>query len=333
MTGRGSIPRMGSVLIMVVWVITLLSMLAAALGTQSAAALSLTTRLDRQLQAAYLAQAGWQQALDVLAQDIVVEVDGMGEIWANAPGSLQDQPLGDGSFSVVARNPVTRSTRYGWTDEDRFLNLNTAPESALFTLLAVQGGLKEPEAQAVAEAILDWRDEDKDKHDHGAEGFYYLGLSPGYACKDGPFENVEELLLIRGMTLDAYERVAPYVTVFGSGQVNLNTAPGPVLTALGFSPEAVNGIVFYRNGEDNIEGSTDDRQFASTAAVTAELGRVMAADDRHRLEQLIQADLIGVKSDAFRTVVEASVQRDGHSAVRLQGVVDHKGRTLAWAEE
>ena len=52
---RASSPT-GSVLVMVVWVITLLSMLTAALGSQTAAALSLTTRFDRRLRAAYLAR-------------------------------------------------------------------------------------------------------------------------------------------------------------------------------------------------------------------------------------------------------------------------------------
>ena len=135
------------------------------------------------------------------------------------------------------------------------------------------------------------------------------------------------------MTVEAYRRVAPFLTVYGLGPVNLNTAPEPVLAALGFSLSGLNGIVFYRNGEDNTQGTSDDRQFASMAAMSDELGQTIPADDLHRLEQLIQADLVSVQSGAFRAVVRASVESDGRSAARVQGIADHKGRTLAWAEE
>lgn len=52
----------------------------------------------------------------------------------------------------------------------------------------------------IADAILDWLDEDDEPREFGAEFEYYSALDPPYAPKNGPLETVEELLLVRGVT-------------------------------------------------------------------------------------------------------------------------------------
>jgi DNA uptake protein ComE-like DNA-binding protein len=52
----------------------------------------------------------------------------------------------------------------------------------------------------IIDAILDWLDPDDIARPNGAEREYYAGLSPPYAPKNGPFETVEELLLVKGIT-------------------------------------------------------------------------------------------------------------------------------------
>jgi DNA uptake protein ComE-like DNA-binding protein len=52
----------------------------------------------------------------------------------------------------------------------------------------------------VADSIVDWIDSDTDPRPSGAENDYYSGLSPGYRCKNGPLDSVDELLLIKGVT-------------------------------------------------------------------------------------------------------------------------------------
>lgn len=54
--------------------------------------------------------------------------------------------------------------------------------------------------EEIADAILDYLDEDDEPRDFGAEIDYYSGLEPPYAPKNGPLETVEELLLVRGVT-------------------------------------------------------------------------------------------------------------------------------------
>ena len=50
----------------------------------------------------------------------------------------------------------------------------------------------------LAASIVDWRDGDSEVSPGGAESEYYLLLSDPYYCKNGPFETIEEFLLIKG---------------------------------------------------------------------------------------------------------------------------------------
>jgi hypothetical protein len=52
----------------------------------------------------------------------------------------------------------------------------------------------------IADAILDWIDEDDEPREFGAEVEYYSAL--GYGPKNGPLDTIEELLLVRGITPD-----------------------------------------------------------------------------------------------------------------------------------
>ena len=64
------------------------------------------------------------------------------------------------------------------------------------------GDNEEIDPQAIVDAILDWRDSDEDpRGDEGdTEGEYYLQLDRPYRVKNGPFDTVEELLLVKGVT-------------------------------------------------------------------------------------------------------------------------------------
>ncbi|EMI53887.1 type II secretion system minor pseudopilin [Rhodopirellula sallentina] len=54
--------------------------------------------------------------------------------------------------------------------------------------------------EAIADAILDWIDEDSEPRAMGCEDEYYSSLSTPYACPNEPLKSVEELLLVRGVT-------------------------------------------------------------------------------------------------------------------------------------
>jgi general secretion pathway protein K len=88
--------------------------------------------------------------------------------------------------------------------------------------------------------IIDWTDPDPDLCDgSGSEdGSLYSGLIPSYERKNAPFDSLEELHLVSGITDDFWAAfVDPYpedptkriMTVWGKGRINVNTAPIEVL--------------------------------------------------------------------------------------------------------
>lgn len=89
-------------------------------------------------------------------------------------------------------------------------------------------------------SIIDWTDDDDDvtclpfvtRENLGAESDYYSMLDPAYRCKNKPLETIEEMLLIKGITPEIFERMRNYITVNGDGKVNLNSAPKLVIESL-----------------------------------------------------------------------------------------------------
>ena len=113
--------------------------------------------------------------------------------WANNPDNFFEYPLGDGSFTLF--RPLyddAQTVLWGLDDEASKINLNTAPKEILLKLPNM--------TEEIVEAILDWRDTDTTPGASGAESSYYNGLNPPYNCKSQPFETLEELLYVRGIT-------------------------------------------------------------------------------------------------------------------------------------
>jgi type II secretory pathway component PulK len=120
-----------------------------------------------------------------------------------------DNPRQQGRFSVIAPYGPDESAsdastfRYGATDESGKVNLNALIKLDPTGQVAHDLLMKLPNmTEEVADAIIDWIDPDDDPRPNGAESQYYTGLSPGYQCKNGPLDSLEELLLVRGVTPD-----------------------------------------------------------------------------------------------------------------------------------
>jgi hypothetical protein len=115
-------------------------------------------------------------------------------------------PTAAGNFTIVSpainSDGYTAGIRYGLENESARLNLNaliladTYAENGGRTMLMALPGMTE----YVADAIMDWIDEDDDTREYGAEYDYYQGLSSPYTPTNGPFNTVEELLLVQGVS-------------------------------------------------------------------------------------------------------------------------------------
>lgn len=97
----------------------------------------------------------------------------------------------------------------------------------------------ETEAEGIVDSLVDWLDTDNRESDAGAENSYYQSLTPGYACKNGPVQFIEELLLVKGITpallygSEGKRGLSQYITVYGDdGKINLNTAAPELLQAI-----------------------------------------------------------------------------------------------------
>lgn len=320
----------GVVLLYVVWVVLLLSFFAAAVASRAHFALNLSDRFFDRLRATYAAQAAVHYAALALGRDATVAVDGLSETWSDNPALFDRHPFNGGLFSITGQG-TGGTVRYGLEDEERRINLNTAPASVLTRLAQEVGGLTSEDAEALAAAIEDWRDEDDDERPSGAEAYYYRTRREPYDCKNGPLENLEELLLVRGVSPALYQAMEPYVTVYGSGRLNLNTAGSVVLRALGLSEAGVAGLRAFRGGDDGQEGSSDDRRLAALAGLETELRSYVPAQDTARLTQLAQEQLLSTHGEAFRAQIRAE-HGEASSRVTVLAVLNRQGTIHLWSE-
>lgn len=103
---------------------------------------------------------------------------------------------------------------------------------------------------ALADAVMDWLDADNDaRFPGGAEDDWYLRQHPAYRAANRMMSSPSELLLVRGVTPEIYERLRPFVTALpGYTAINVNTAGPEVLMALadGISRADAQGLVSRR---------------------------------------------------------------------------------------
>lgn len=122
-----------------------------------------------------------------------------GEVPGTSDYLNQGVEVGDALVWFLGRDTAARTTlrtttyqpAYGLIDECSKLNLNTATADMLKVLPRMTDEL--------AAAIVDWRDEDEEVSENGAESSAYMLRAPSYECKNAPFETEEELRLVAGV--------------------------------------------------------------------------------------------------------------------------------------
>jgi type II secretory pathway component PulK len=100
--------------------------------------------------------------------------------------------VGDGYFWILRPNYEDAwLPLYGFVDECSKLDLNYATVDQLYMLPGM--------TDEAAPAIVDWRSAGA-AQPGGAKDDYYLSLPDPYYCKQSPYETVEEVMLVRGVT-------------------------------------------------------------------------------------------------------------------------------------
>ncbi len=198
-------------------IIVLVTIIFLALGAYSFTQLMvseshLTKLAGRQVQSRYLVDSGVDYARLFLAQNesSIKELGGLYDnptyFQAISVGVDDANPVNNGRFTIIAPNLDEEGNpggfRYGLVDESTRANLNIL----VFVDSAYSGGGQQLlmalplMTEEIADAILDFIDEDEDVRPLGAESGYYAGLSPPYQAKNAPLDTIEELLLVRGVT-------------------------------------------------------------------------------------------------------------------------------------
>ncbi len=325
--------RQAGIALMVVMVsIAVLSILAATFAYQMKVETRLAQNASAEMDLVYAALSGVQKARYILALQMTLAqepFDSLNQKWAGGPGSLavSNSPLADISFEEEVVGGYFRITKI--VDLERKFNINTADEPMLqraLQLIGVDAG----DFPAIIGSILDWIDPDDAEHIGGTESDYYQGLTPPYFAKNGPIDDISELLLIRNVWPEVYsteyapreEMTAaaqaarrmglvgaqiPYqvglvdlFSPFSAGRININTASVLQLQMLPYVDEAIAAeIVRFRAGPDGMDGSEDDTPFRNP-------GELVNVGLNNQVVGQIQR-LADVRSRTFEVTVEAEV--------------------------
>jgi len=228
-TCRGPGREHGIALILVLWLVVLLSVIAASHAYNVHVATQLTSNQVERAKARALAEAGVNRAvLEVMLPQAAPH-------WP-FDGSANTLTLDGGTAEVSVRN-VTG-----------LVDLNTASADLL---AAVLGSLQvEPDTvDALVDAIQDWRDLDDLKRLHGAEADDYRHAGLLFGPKNRPFDSVDELRYVMGMRPEWYQRLRPFLTVYSHQKtVSAQFAPEALLLLLpGADPVQIQSYVEQRH--------------------------------------------------------------------------------------
>jgi general secretion pathway protein K len=257
----------GIALLMVLWVLTILMVIVFSFSYLVRTETFSSRAFKEGWENKFLAEAGIERAIMELfyrkqnPQNLGEEEQ---ESW-RIDGTEQVGALGGGYYRVRL------------ADESGKIDLNLAPELILRNLLTslnLPGEDKDLLVNTIVDSILDWKDADDFHRLNGAESDYYQSLPHPYKAKNGNFDTVEELILVKGVTAeilygnDQKPGLVDFLTVQAkTNKINLNAASKPVLMALpGMTSEIAEAVIAYRQ----------DKEILSLQEIAALLGEAQA---------------------------------------------------------
>ncbi|HRZ10856.1 MAG TPA: type II secretion system protein GspK [Kiritimatiellia bacterium] len=263
--------RRGSALIIALWVLLALALLVSGFAFDMAVEAGVTGHYRNRLKAQYLAQAGVEQARSVIMRSLDVKSDAPEEdededAWVRALNlsrgvavSGMTIELGAGRFTLDIIPEQGRRNVHMLADED-------------WEEILDQANIPQERWGALIDCFNDWVDEGDEHRLLGAESDDSFYEDRGYECKNAALDTIDELLLIKGFSQavvfggvseeddgETLEGIARWLTTWGDGKVNLNTASREVLlTVSGLNEQDVEALLEGRKGPDGVEGTKDD---------------------------------------------------------------------------
>ena len=222
-------------------VVALLGVLAVLAGMTALAA-----RVSTSSAFASLERLELRTAIDSAAARSAVQLANEEDRWFS-DGRLYEMEIGDVALDVrIVAEPGRFDLNQG----------NTETLAALLEELDVSTLT----ARRIAGAVSDWRDEDDDVGENGAESAAYRAdgrTGPG----NRPFLAVEEFRQVLGVDAALYARAAPYLTIHGGEAVAGRYAPPALIAATGISRGDALRILSAREGSRPIPEVNGAAQF------------------------------------------------------------------------
>ncbi|MBU2569764.1 MAG: general secretion pathway protein GspK [Gammaproteobacteria bacterium] len=195
----------GLALVLVLWVLTLLTIMAGSFALSMRRESSIMFGMKTRAEAQAFAEAGIAVAeLMMLEDDPLKRWDADGQIY-------------EFSFDEAM-------IRVRILAENGKVDINRAELDLLLKLLK-HATIEADMQTQVANAIIDWRDQDDETREDGAEKKEYQAAGLRYAPRNQAFQSLEELQMVLGVDAVLYEWLEPFITIeSGQASVDLDKA-------------------------------------------------------------------------------------------------------------
>jgi type II secretory pathway component PulK len=334
LASRSTVDYRASILIVALWSLCLLSAFAVILSYNVRQKIMLVKRLEERAKLSLILDAGVRQAIALLQESEDKSYDSLNDPWSNNVNIFKDISVGDGVCNIkyeYAQSGIPQE-RWGLIDEERKININKSPAIVMERLFRLVTNCDESQARELAACIIDWRDSDSELCVPlgSAEDSYYKSLDYPYEAGDADFDVLEEILLVKGMGEDVFSKVKDYITIYGSGLVNINTADNVTLLALGLDEYTVDNILLFRLGNDGIAGTPDDNIFESIYDITAKM-REFCRLSQAQMEQLYAkaGQNLTTKSNNFMIKCIANLNKRTNFT-KVECIINRSGKIFYW---
>ncbi|MBU1903884.1 MAG: type II secretion system minor pseudopilin GspK [Proteobacteria bacterium] len=285
----------GFALILTILILSLLMVLTFQFNSSMWSGLYSSANLRDGIRLGFIARSGLNCAFAVLSEDAFEsDYDSLQEPWAHS----KELSLNSVAMFENSRFQVEISDLSGRIQINRLIGENGKYDEAQKKLLtkflsSQQFRLSSEEVENLIDAIKDWVDPDDDVTRFGAENGYYQSLENPYSCKNGPVESLGEMLLIKGMTEERFfggehgPGISNYLTIYGDGKININTADPLILSALSddIDTEMVRDMAAYRLDERNdLKDPGWHRKVAGMGHVTIEPALIKTSSTYFEIE-------------------------------------------------
>lgn len=298
----------GIALITVILIIVILLAVVIELNRSSRADIYDAANLSDSIKLAYIAKSGFYGAAALL-NNAPNDYDTLRDDWANMQTvSLQSNTLFPEGYFIariedeagkVPLNKLVNGEEYNEDIREMLIRLLSQPEF----------DLDPKKIDEIVDSIKDWIDIDDNTSSYGAESGYYSSLDSPYKAKNAPFDCIEELLMVKGITKEIFygtkdkPSLANFVTTDSDGLININTAPKIVLRSLhdAISPDLAASLDEYRAKEgSDLSGNQWYKNVPGMEAI------------------IIKQELITVKSNYFKII---STGKMNNMSKTINGIV------------